>query len=339
MRINYPTTLLGVAYDPPVVPWKTGSLQAQIAAEMSAMLAGNSRSDASTRLFAANNRDTAAPAVEFNSSLWCANRIDLSPISVITSGETTTDRFPVILVHERFVYAAAHVRANGPYVFKRPDGGYEIRTVLGWFAFPTLSIPTLGGGTSTLARDASIGLLSAPITTIEPAKLLPANWPNYFPPVTKPLDGSSLAYVPLHYLPALCRRARKNSGEDFARIAVCAMQRSSEFERDYRDFPEVSPVTSYFYGAEFSTVAAHADYSNEWDTPIGGDSGSPFFYPINGKMLLIGALHTAYAGPCVAQSYEGLEAGMNSLATTHGVPGAGSLSLAKLDLSGYTTYT
>lgn len=338
MRLEYPSTRLGWKFDPPNVPWKVGSLQEKIDSEMRAMMSGQIRTDATTRLFANNNRSTTSPDAAYSADLWCAGKIDLSPISVINAGQPTTDRFPVILVHERFVYAAAHVRGNGPYVFKRPDGGYEIRTVLGWFAFPTLTYDGGIFGPGSLGRDASIGLLSEPITTIEPAKLLPADWPNYFPPITKPLGITSWSEVPLHYLPALCRRARKNSGEDFARIAVCAIQASSEYERDYRTFPSVDPVTSYFYGAESSTVASHGNYQAEWDTPIGGDSGSPFFYPFDGKMLLVGALYTAGGGPNVWQSYEGLEQGMNALATTHGVPGAGSLSLSKLNLSQFSTY-
>lgn len=334
MRADYPLTRLSWTYAAPVVPWKVGSLQEKIAAEMDVMLNGiGAYSDASAALFSSNNRDTSTPNVSYNSGLWCAGLIDLSPISVITYGRSD-DRFPVILVHEHFVYAAAHIRGSGPYVFKREDGGYETRTVLGWFAFPTLSFPP----SSIVTRDASIGLLSAPITTIEPAKLLPDYWATYFPPPTKAVGETGFSRVPMHYLPALCRRARTSSGGDFARIMVIAATESYDHNRDYRDIAEVSPVTAYMYSGEGLTVAAHSQHVGWYDTVIGGDSGSPFFYPYNGKMLLLGAHYTAGGGPGIAQSYGGLEGGMNSLATTHGIPGAGEFSLNKIDLSGFTSY-
>lgn len=312
------------------------SVPLKIRTEMDAMLAGKSYSEATARLFETNNRDTTTPNVTYNPDLWCEGKIDLSPISVIRDGQPA-DNFPVILVHERFVYAAKHIQAAGPYTFKRPDGGYETRTVLRWTdKFPEYTYTGVGDIIVTRSRDAAIGILSTPITTIEPAKLLPANFESYFlpgPAANYQLNGQR--GIPTYYLPMLSRRARKTNGESFARIIVEA----GDFYNITQDLRTVNAGLaglSYVYPGEECIIQAAAGYESWHNEAIGGDSGSPHFWPWDGKMLLIGTLFSANAGPSLAYSYEQLEIGMNEIAAAEGV--SGTFALSKLDLSSFYVY-
>ena len=319
----------------------TGSFPEVIDFEMRAMLQGKTPGDGTQALFSSTNRNYLNPQIEYNPALWCAGAVDLSPISVTKSG-TTYDRFPVTLVHESFVYAAAHIRSNGPYTFKRPDGGYETRSVVAWFAYPTITYA--GTPPTTGTRDAAIGILSAPITTIQPAMVLPQDWYDYFPAKVKPPYNEQFfpgaVTVNTKYIQALSRRARKADGSDFARITVVeAYFTALNYDDMAHDTTGITPVTPYPYPVDTMLVSAHTNDAGVWgDTVIGGDSGSPIFWVFNGRMVLLAAHYTAGGGPAVSESLPALELKMNELATTYSLPGAGSLELHKVDLSSYRNF-
>jgi hypothetical protein len=329
MMIDYPVTRLDWRQRDPVVPWVPGSFQEPIATEFLSILGAKTPTQANKKLFATNNRNTAAPAVTLNQNLWCKDLIDLSPISVINNSQPATDRFPVILVHQQFVYCAAHVRGSGPYVFMAQDGTFETRTVLQWWAFPTITVDT-----QDVTRDASIGILSAPITTITPASILAPNIIPKYPPGT--LKTGTYGSMQLDYLPLFRRKARRADTVEEALIDVVAVTLSSY--RDPTNDLRAYVADAYSYPQESSQI--DAPQKAEWyeGNAIGGDSGSPVFYSLNGKMILWGAHYTSQGMPAIDASYDGLLYGMRQLATAHGLTDAATITPNTQDLSAYFSY-
>ena len=332
--------------DPPNYAWtETNRFPTRIRQLMDALMNGVTPSDDNTWLFSTNNRDSGNPNAVLSDALWCAGKVDLSPISVVTAGQTTSDQFPVILVHKHFVYSALHTRGNGPYVFKRPDGGYETRTVISWWAYPTISRTYLDFSgqpkTDTHYRDAAIGLLSAPIDTIQPVLVLPFDWYRWFAPENKPdawpPESENGFEVPLYYLPTLYRKARKADGTQRARLTVGNMNKAMQVSSEYFDEGSIwEPAQPHTYSGESLAMGPEVGWS---DQAIGGDSGSPMMWPWdNGRMILLATHYSAGDGPGIAESLPVLEVKMNALATSHGIAGAGSLALHKVDLSAFAPY-
>lgn len=344
MILDYPFLAFGRAVDPPNLAWmEAGRLPTRLRQIADSLMANVSPLDANTWLFDSNNRSTSSPDVQWNPALWCLGKVDITPISVIRNAGD--DRFPVILVHKNFVYSAAHTRGSGPFVFKRPDGGYETRTVVQWWSYPTItkpgSGPPLNFPEQSHYRDAAIGLLSAPIESITPALVLPEDWHEYFPPMPKrdswPAEYNNGYDVPTYYIPALYRKARKADGTDRARMTIGKVTSTTQNGSDYMEDGTVwSPVYPYVYSGEAFSMQPEINWS---DTAIGGDSGSPMLWAYEGGRLILLCTHySSGSGPGVHESLERLEAGMNSLATTYGIPGAGSLALHRADFSAFNKY-
>lgn len=256
--------------------WAPGSLAAHIDTAIRTMIVGKQAGMDTQAVLSSSTGNISSPAIIRNSNLFTGS-LDLSAISVYTSA-FGNNMFPVVLLSPWHLIAG-HVGCNPgqQVVFKRFDGGYEVRTVVSQVEIR-----------EPFGYNDYVGILNAPITTIVPMPLLPSNWAAKLP--------STVKYLNQINLPVL----NKGLGAgDKIRILNCN-----------GIFTQYSYDNSYRLLLSKTTDAALAPWSSDI---IGGDSNGPVFVPINGTAALLHCMNTTNGGIFYPSEITAIQTAMNSL--------------------------
>lgn len=300
-----------------VTGYETGSLGKHIQDAIATLISGKTAQGATLGLGGVQNRWTAAtygvgaPAYTSNAGFFAAS-YDFSSVSVATTRGGNWFGFPVVLVSARHVVAAYHVAPSvgDTVIFRTVAGAFETRTIL------SSKIKTDFTG----VQDAWVGLLSSAITTITPAKVLPANWINWIAgtPITANRD-----------LPMLCKTVHAPDA------IVDDGTTSASGPSSDRVTIRSATCTSGNVGQTRPPLDAGV---SAWGCRVSsGDSGGPCFMPINGALVLVGQYYGVDAlGNCPTLYLTQLQAAMDTL--KNAASDATAYPLTQADLSGFNAY-
>lgn len=240
--------------------------------------------------------------------------------------------YPVTLITPRHVLFAQHTGAGGPVVFRNSSGGFQSRTILSTFSI----------------EDLAIGLLSSPVTDIEPMRVLPLDIGDFitrirglvvpedgldYPPpagyfgVSSPLirgwfrtngqavqpPGTGLGW------PVLTRRANTGlAGGDTNSIAIAGAVPKMRINMLKVIDPSTDPDKRFRM-----TPPVNNEFASWGSYAYGGDSGSVsmLMTPIGGQVVpvLLGATWTSgESGTTYIGNHEATVAAMRSLAAAVG---------------------
>lgn len=172
---------------------------------------------------------------------------------------------------------------------------------------PIRSIDALGHtNTSSKSTDLQVGLLDSDVPTnlITFARVLPANYTNYFPNLSNRTAPAAI--------PALC--LDQNANAEVVDVS-CIFTSSAEIGEIVFSHPQ-DATEQQFYG----------------DGRKVGDSGQPVFLVINGQLVIVTVWSSAFAGGAGNFIYDADS--INAAMTTLG----GGYKLTPIDLSGFTRY-
>lgn len=236
--------------------------------------------------------------------------LNISATSIWRSGQSN-DQFPLMLVSPRHAITAGHVNPSiGTVVtYRRPDGTIQNVTV------DKVSRPP--------NSDLGIVHFNADVTGISPYPLCPL--------VT--LDK-------LHRSPTLPERVL---------CFVKALHRPDGTWKSYWGLSfalYVSTPSATGWSLKISVGASALVHDNAaqvqafgCSTGIGGDSGSPAFWFINGQLCIVGVWSTAGGYMQSLVGYETqINQTMNELATSVADPAAGTYAVNTVAVSGFTSY-
>lgn len=267
-----------------------GSLGKHVRDAIAAMVSGKTPGAATQSVLTSSSGGWEAPNYVRNASLF-TGVLDLSAISVYTEANGN-NRYPMVLVTQRHVIGGhAGTYPGKRVVFKAVGGTHEVRTVLAQVRV-----------NKTQGED-YVGILSAPIVTITPMKLMPATWQAKWPSYNT--DKHSLPVLNKGWTAGDRIRIIENWG----------------FSGAVADFLYLRPASTEFAG---------------WSSNIiGGDSNGPVFVPINGAPVLLHCMNFAGGGAHYSMYLPAIKAAMDSLSTAHG---QAIESLGAADLSGFTSW-
>jgi hypothetical protein len=223
-----------------------------------------------------------------NPSCW-ANGFDLSGI-----GFKSSKRAP--LVTDRHVVVAAHypVAVGDVLNFLKPDGTWESRTVIGTSPIDKVNPPFLQG-------DKQIAVLSsAPHATVNRYPVISDDWGLTCWLAT--FDGTTR--LSTHFTGLWI-----NQYHQIALAGNHSATAENYTAQECRYFTEAEETLGFISGVFGSGVSnfSHAGqwmdaYKTAWiKNTIGGDSGSPVFYPLNGTDLaLVGTITSGGGGSGLA---------------------------------------
>jgi hypothetical protein len=184
-------------------------------------------------------------------------------------------------------------------------------------------------GASTGANkwtDINIGILDADLPeSITPAKILPADWTDYFP------TTSSTNSLGTTHLNALLR---------FPILYLDQEEKALVGEWMYTRLANVSANNYPHMG--WVPPAVNSTRRLLYELPISGDSGNPNFAIVNGETVLLFCFYGAGGGPDLSQYKTEIEAAMATLSNGQGLSvgeitnGNTPYTLSIADLSGFT---
>lgn len=292
---------------------KFGSVGAHIRAAIDALISGQTPGSVAQKLTTTNNYNTVSPAVTRNASLF-AGALDLSAISLIRS-DRSDEAFPAMLISPRHIIAATHIlgAVGTTYVWKASDNSYKSASIVSKVATES---------------DLSIAYLSASIAGINPLKLLPTNYKNYFASLNPTTTDARWL---VQRLPCLIKAYHPDTTSSYkSAITLAELYWLYEYDNPYTYGQEAN-----IHSTSASVAAAYSTWTS--GTGIrGGDSGSPIMLPINGDAVLVSAFHTGGGGGNWAAYADWIETNMIALAVAQGDNTA--YSLLRADLSGFTAY-
>lgn len=255
-----------------------GSLASHIDAAIRAMASGKSPGASTQAVLTSSSGGHTNPNIVRNASIW-TGALDLSAISVYTSA-FGSNIFPVVLISPWHIMAG-HVGCSPgqSVVFKRPDGAYEIRTVVSQLQLPD-------------ARSTNfVGILSAAISTITPMKLIPADWQAKLPHLAQPTSQFATdTRSRLHVL-----NKGYAAGDWIRALNVISID---------------TLIAPAYMKLQKSTDVTLGPWSSD---VIGGDSNGPVFVPINGVPVLCHCMNFVNGGQFYGGNTLDIQAKMNTL--------------------------
>lgn len=291
--IDLTLTVAGGASSYELISYVEGSLAKHTNDAVDTRLAGKNAATAK-RLFTTQNhatktyvRNPAAWPADLGAALGC-----ISPWN--ESGGPT--RAGVLITPSIIVFARHYQINSGAVVrFVLPDGTVVERIMVSKRDYPQYP---------NLTTDLTIGLLSAPINDIPPAKVLPDDFQSYLPSV-------SLTAT----IPALCL----DQDED-ASVADC--------------YNLTLPTASQTGSAQFANPnwINWAKRMEFFEMKRGGDSGNPAFVIINNQLVILTVF--TYGGAGAGSALCGKLDVLNNMIAQFGIPDR----LQVIDLTGFPTY-
>jgi hypothetical protein len=241
--------------------WKAGSLTKHIDDAIKAMISGKTANATTLDIYTTATGGTAAPNYVRNPSLFTGG-LGMEA----TSCSMDNDPFEAVLISPLHVMTS-HIFpvAGGNIVFKDSAGNYQTRTITNVSAVGC----RLSASDPIDYSGFAMGKLSAPITTIEPLTIVPANLHKYIPSLNSATDNEV-------GIPALAKQHVNGTRMRIKRLS-----------------PSRMPTEWYTVGTgTYGVYLAYPSYSDEnynaWSSSIiSGDSNSPTFLPINGKAVLM----------------------------------------------------
>jgi len=283
-----------------------GTLGASCLAEMETLINGLTQSNAIQQYLTANNADVDAPDVTINPSVFTGS-LDFAATSVMSSTEVD-DRYPLALVAGRFGLIAKHVRGGigREFVFRRTDGTYQKVATQAYTDIPD--------------KDLSIIYLDAAVTGVPFYKTMPLDWQHTYMPSL--VNANSAGHIGI--IPTL-RKAMHSSVDNIWGSYFLINRASAVW------IGTGETITNVRVGSEQT-----GDIPEEWGegNAIGGDSGSPSFFLINGELILITSQYNQTGAVNIAHYTAEIETAMDTMAGD--TPGTNTLTHP--DLSGFTTY-
>lgn len=295
-----------------------GSLGHHITQTILDMVDGVPANDTTKNLFVSNNYSLTSPAAVRNPDVFTGD-IDLSAISIINGTSSGGYVHQGMLISPRHIITATHFQTGNVVVFMRPDGSFVTANVV------SRSNHVGGALTYNGITDVTVAYLDTEITGITPFKLLPSDWRDYLPTGYREAAYGSADYKTVK-LPCLTKTAHKASGASGDQISINEVVELNDTEYGLSALTQ----THGYY-----TVL---DSSRFYSKIVGGDSGSPNFFLINGEKVLLMSYHTAGAGRHYGDLATEINTAMNALATAAGDPAAGTYAVNTVDLSGFTSY-
>jgi hypothetical protein len=253
----------------------SGSLANHIDLGVRAMISGKSSGAATQAVLTSSAGQASSPAYVRNSGLF-TGALSLAAISVYTTA-MDSNIFPVVLISPWHIIAG-HVGCSPgqQIVFKRDDGGYEVRTVVSQLHLAAAN------------SDNYVGILNSPISTITPMPFLPSNWLTYIPCLEA---SAGLGYQRGVHLPVL---NKGYTAGDWIRILQCYSVTSNDA----------------YMSLTMHSVSPFASWSSNI---IGGDSNGPVFVPVNGVAALCHCMNFTNGGGFYPAQLPDIQAKMNTL--------------------------
>jgi hypothetical protein len=286
------------------ISYTPGSLAAHITSQILGLVAGKSPSSSTKDMFSAANYSYAALSATPNPSVFCT----YTSAALSFTRDGTNWQYPIELISPLHCLCSSHASTwpGAVVVFRTTSGSFESRIIV---------------SRVIVHGDATVVQLNAPITTITPFATLPADWQSYLP---------CLTYGTNHGTPMLARDGNDYQGaRNQWEVRWCVAATSL-------DMP--SGLAGGIWNENSFTNRRHispSDIVDGWGGDvIGGDSGSPSFFPINGELVLVGGQGGDSIGPFFPALRELINTAMNTLAGT----AQGTYVMRTVDLSGFTNF-
>lgn len=302
-----------------VVEFKQGSLANYLVNTFNGMLSGLTPSTTTYNTYTSNGY--IGGAVTKNPNLFCKD-YDFSGMAIASQAHSGTSYNPPCLISARHAVSCIHWLGVGGgagtlVYFQGVLGTVYTRTRTG-------SRQILNTDIAILSFDSDLPIYSPSnplVDGVTPFQLLPANVANWL----ADLGGYTATRTPPVYeYPLLTKYA--NYGDRFG------VQWVNNFGNYLQQGNSNGQYFSYRYNQSFLRYTAWSPYNaGTYSSVYPGDSGSPDFFPINGKLVILGT-HNLTTGSVLMNKYlTEIQAAMNAE-----VPG---YSPSIVDLSSFTQYT
>jgi hypothetical protein len=286
---------------------------------MTAMISGKTASPIYYNTWTSNPYN--GQAVVRNPTLFCAG-YDTTGMAIWAAATGGPDYSPPCLISPQHAITCTHWLGpgggGGTFVFFQGVNGtlYTRQRSVNY---------VVSGDFSIMALDSPLPVYGDPANTtgdgVTPFQVLPDDFSDYV------VQGGNLYLASLTpetvTLPLLTKFANYND-----RFGI-------QHTYDFHNYAKVtSTPTSYNYRRPASTSPFYAwcPFNSTTGTPVyPGDSGSPDFFPVNGKLVLLATHNTPASSPDTHTFNAAVQAAMDSLVTGY--------TLQKSDLSGFTKFT
>lgn len=306
--------------------FKSGSLAAYLVATFDAMIFGLTPGTSTYNTYSSNPYN--GGAVTRNPNLFCKD-YDLSGMAVATQEHSGTSYNPPCLISPRHAITCTHWLgagggANTLVYFRGVLGTIYTRTRTG-----NLLIGSAASDISLMALDSDLPIYSPSSPLVDGVilfQLLPGNAANWLAELggyraSNTPDGGA----PLFEYPLLTKFA--NYGDRFG------IQWVSNFPNYYQYTGPSGDYFMYRYGVPVQRYRAWCPgpIPGRVTAVYPGDSGSPDFLPINGKLVLLGTHNLTIGASLINRYLSEIQAGMDSLVSGY--------SPTIVDLSAFNQYT
>ena len=280
-------TVLGTTSSNLVSSYASGSLANHTTTVIDGLIAGNTAGSATQDVFTSYTYDLNFPAGVRNSGNF-AYAFDFTPTSFFRNSGNPS--FPATLISPRHLVSANHVQAGiGAKIIWEKGGSFYSANVIGY---------------AGLGWDIGISYLDAPVSAITPAYFLPDNYASYLPSTKNVPPVNNLELAAFMYQPNAGMSGSQqtiiNTGSSHIRVV------------------SLGAISTPLSGLYANVMQSEKQNRAAWTHVIyGGDSGSPVYIPIHGKLALVTSLFSLGGGPDYVANRLRIEGAMNELSSLY----------------------
>lgn len=321
--------------------FKDSSLARKLEADMLLLINGKIPGDNTQEYVIDHNGDVLSPDVTINPNNIFSNKFDFTGVSIAQSQEPD-DRYGIALISDRHGITAAHVADGNPLqvgelvAYKNRSGGYQIVTITG-IAFLDRPEGTPSGGNDFVhGPDLAVICFNNPVLDCEIYTVPPANFADIY---TRSIivNKKQTPFNPTYTFPFI--RKTMHDINDVWKSYIQLGGISNATVTSFRDSGITDPLLIDKDYYSIGGTALHNPAFEDWGgAATGGDSGSPWFLPVNDKLVLFsstkGSAFASYVGGNIAVYLDDIETYMDTLAGA--APGTYKLNIA--DFSQFTRF-